>query len=182
MLYPRLSRRNGHFPPVPMQGDGSTTRCLRWPLPAITANPALPSALGAISTPWPSAMPGLPCRHSTALRRTPVPVRSSHRSGPAGHQHRLPVLADGGGPIDVPPGAEVSLGCGWHRHGQTAGQPPTQVGRIGCTPGADTPLRRGDDGLFRNATGEPLAPDPARAWCPGGAGRLQRQPRQPWSA
>ncbi|WP_313077568.1 flagellar basal body rod protein FlgF [Melaminivora sp.] len=73
----------------------------------------------------------------------------------------LAVLSDGGAPIDVPPGSEVVLGADGTLTARMAGQPPQPVARLKlATPGADDPLRRGDDGLFRTASGEPLPADP----------------------
>ena len=72
----------------------------------------------------------------------------------------LAVLSDGGAPIDIPQGAEVVLGGDGTVTARVAGQPPQAVGRLKlATPGADNPLKRGDDGLFRTTSGEPLAAD-----------------------
>ncbi|MEI8327361.1 MAG: flagellar basal body rod C-terminal domain-containing protein, partial [Betaproteobacteria bacterium] len=41
-------------------------------------------------------------------------------------------------------------------------QPANSLGKVKMvTPTAEDPLRRGDDGLFRSASGEPLASDPS---------------------
>ena len=152
------------FRSVPMQGDGSTTRVF-----------ALEATSGHVQTSGPAERTGRNLDAMAvgnawfavqALDGTEAYTRAGSfqvtEAGQLVTSSGLPVLADGGGPIDVPPGAEVSLGADGTVTAKTAGQPPTQVGRIKlATPGADTPLRRGDDGLFRNATGEPLAPDPA---------------------
>ena len=72
----------------------------------------------------------------------------------------LPVLSDGGAPIDIPPGAEVSLGSDGTVTARTSGQRPQAVGRIKlATPAAEDPLKRGDDGLFRATSGEPIPND-----------------------
>jgi flagellar basal-body rod protein FlgF len=72
----------------------------------------------------------------------------------------LPVLSDGGAPIDIPPGAEVSLGSDGTVTARTGGQRPQAVGRIKlATPAAEDPLKRGDDGLFRATSGEPIPND-----------------------
>lgn len=72
----------------------------------------------------------------------------------------LTVLSDGGGPIDVPQGAEVSLGSDGILTAKTAGQPPAALGRIKlATPTIEAPLQRGDDGLFRLASGDPMPND-----------------------
>lgn len=73
----------------------------------------------------------------------------------------LPVLSDGGAPIDVPPGAEIALGDDGTISARVGNQPPTNVGRLKlATPDPLDPLKRGDDGLFRPASGEPMPNDP----------------------
>ena len=72
----------------------------------------------------------------------------------------LPVLSDGGGAIDVPPGAEVALGSDGTLTATIAGQRPQAIGRIKlATPDPEDPLKRGDDGLFRATSGEPVQND-----------------------
>ena len=72
----------------------------------------------------------------------------------------LPVLSDGGAPIDVPQGAEITLGADGTIGAKVPGQPSTSLGRLKMvTPDADNPIRRGDDGLFRSASGDPLPSD-----------------------
>ena len=71
-----------------------------------------------------------------------------------------PVLSDGGAPIDIPPGAEVSLGSDGTVTARTGGQAPQAVGRLKlATPTPEDPLKRGDDGLFRATSGEPIPND-----------------------
>lgn len=80
----------------------------------------------------------------------------------------LPVLSDGGAPIDVPPGAEVSLGSDGTITAKVTGQPPSAIGRLKlATPTAEDPLVRSDDGLFRTRSGEPVAQDAAARLLPG---------------
>lgn len=72
----------------------------------------------------------------------------------------LPILSDGGAPIDVPPNAELTIGNDGTITAKTAGQPPNTLGRLKLvTPTAEDPLRRGADGLFRAASGNPLNTD-----------------------
>ncbi|BDT70440.1 flagellar basal-body rod protein FlgF [Comamonadaceae bacterium OS-1] len=81
----------------------------------------------------------------------------------------LPVLSDGGAPIDVPQGADITLGTDGTISAKVAGQASTSLGRLKMvTPDADNPIKRGDDGLFRGATGDPL-PQDATAKLLGGA-------------
>jgi flagellar basal-body rod protein FlgF len=72
----------------------------------------------------------------------------------------LTVLSDGGSPISVPTGAEVSIGFDGNLSAKVGNQPPTGVGRLKLiTPTADDPLKRGTDGLFRSTSGDPLTSD-----------------------
>ncbi len=72
----------------------------------------------------------------------------------------LPVLNDGGSPIDVPAGAEVTLGTDGIISAKVGNQASTSLGRLKMvTPTADDPLKRGDDGLFRATSGDPLPQD-----------------------
>lgn len=80
----------------------------------------------------------------------------------------LPVLSDGGAPIDVPQGAEVTLGSDGTITAKVAGQPPSAIGRVKlATPTAEDPMVRGDDGLFRARSGEPVPQDAAARLLPG---------------
>ncbi len=73
----------------------------------------------------------------------------------------LPVLSDGGAPIDVPPNAEVTLGSDGSITAKVGNLPPTNLGRLKlATPTAEDRLKRSDDGLFRTTSGDPLASDP----------------------
>ena len=73
----------------------------------------------------------------------------------------LPVLSDGGAPLEVPQGAEVSLAADGTVTAKLADQPPLIAGRVKlATPDAENPLKRGNDGLFRAANGDPLPNDP----------------------
>jgi flagellar basal-body rod protein FlgF len=72
----------------------------------------------------------------------------------------LPILSDAGGPIIVPPGAEVSIGVDGNLSAKLGNQAPALVGRLKLvTPSNDDPLKRGNDGLFRSTSGDPLPTD-----------------------
>lgn len=74
----------------------------------------------------------------------------------------LQALSDAGAPMTVPQGADVSLGADGTVTAKVGNQPPNIVGRLKMvTPNAETPIKRGGDGLFRAANGEPLPSDPA---------------------
>jgi flagellar basal-body rod protein FlgF len=60
----------------------------------------------------------------------------------------------------VPPGAEVSIGVDGNLSAKLGNQTPALVGRLKLvTPNADDPLKRGNDGLFRATSGDPLPAD-----------------------
>lgn len=72
----------------------------------------------------------------------------------------LPVLSDGG-PIQVPAGAELTVGDDGTVTAQVPGQPPTQVARVKLVNPPAAELRKGPDGLVRAAGGQPADADPA---------------------
>lgn len=73
----------------------------------------------------------------------------------------LPVLNEGGGTIEVPNGAQVSLGNDGVITAKITGQAPTQLGKLKMvTPTPEDKFVRGTDGLFRATGGEPLTSDP----------------------
>ena len=151
------------FRSVPMQGDGATTRVF-----------ALEATSGHVQTPGPVQRTGRNLDVMATgnawfavqgLDGTEAYTRAGSfqvtQAGQLVTSTGLPVLSDGGAPIDVPPGAGITLGADGTITAQTPGQPPAPVGRIKlATPGVDDPLQRGDDGLFRAASGNPLAQDP----------------------
>jgi flagellar basal-body rod protein FlgF len=65
----------------------------------------------------------------------------------------------GGGPISLPPNAEVSIASDGTVSARVPGGLPSPVGRLKLV-SAETPLLRGEDGLFRGPDGE-LDADPA---------------------
>lgn len=72
----------------------------------------------------------------------------------------LTVLSDGGSPITIPSGAEVSIGFDGNLSAKVGNQPPSVVGRLKLvTPTPEDPLNRGNDGLFRATSGDPLPND-----------------------
>ena len=72
----------------------------------------------------------------------------------------LPVLSSDGGPIAVPTGAQLSIGNDGSISAKVGSQPSNTIGRLKLvTPNGEDPLKRGDDGLFRSLSGEPIASD-----------------------
>lgn len=73
----------------------------------------------------------------------------------------LQVLSDGGAPIAVPAGAALTLGGDGTISAKVGNQAPSTLGRLKMvTPSAETAIQRGEDGLFRSSSGDPLPSDP----------------------
>ena len=151
------------FRSVPIQGDGSKTRVFALEATSGHVNTSGPvqrtgrnlDAM-AIGSAW-FAVQGLDGTEAYTRAGTFEVSAARQLLTPTG----LPVLSDGGAPIDVPPGAEVSLGSDGTVTAKAAGQPAQAIGRLKlATPTPEDPLRRGDDGLFRAASGEPIPSDP----------------------
>ncbi len=147
---------------VPVRGDGATTRVM-----ALEATPGF------------SDIPGSPQRTGRAmdamttgnswfgvqgLDGTEAYTRNGSfeiaSDGTLKTNNGLTVLSDGSAPITVPAGAEVTLGSDGTLSAKVGNQPPTGIGRLKlATPGDDDPLKRGQDGLFRTTSGDPLPND-----------------------
>ncbi|RFO95049.1 flagellar biosynthesis protein FlgF [Rhodoferax lacus] len=70
------------------------------------------------------------------------------------------VLDIGGSPITVPAGSDVTMGHDGSISAKAPGQPIQVVTKLKqVTPTAEDPLKRGEDGLFRSLSGEPLNND-----------------------
>jgi flagellar basal-body rod protein FlgF len=135
-----------NFRSVPMQGDGSTTRVF-----------ALEATSGHVETPGPVQRTGRPLDGMAlgnawfavqGLDGTEAYTRNGAFTVTAEGQlvthNGLTVLSDGGGPITA----------------RVPGQVPQAIGRIKlATPTAEDPLQRGNDALFRTASGEPMPGD-----------------------
>jgi flagellar basal-body rod protein FlgF len=147
---------------VPVRGDGSTTR--------VMALEATPGFLDIPGTPQHTgrAMDAMAVGNSwfgvQGLDGTEAYTRNGSFEvsvdGTLMTNTGLTVLSDGGAPITVPVGAEVTLGVDGILTAKVGKQPSTGVGRIKvATPTADDPLKRGDDGLFRTTSGDPMPND-----------------------
>ncbi|PWW44434.1 flagellar basal body rod protein FlgF [Melaminivora alkalimesophila] len=158
-----------NFRSVPLQGSGSTTRVFALEATSghvETAGPAQTTgrALDAMAegNAW-FAVQGLDGTETyTRAGRFEVSV-----TGQLVTPNGQAVLSDGGAPIDVPQGAEVVLGADGTVTARIAGQPPQPLARLKLATPTDDPLRRGDDGAFRTASGEPLPADPNARLRPG---------------
>ncbi len=151
------------FRAVPVRGDGAPTRVL-----------AVEATAGHLDTPGAAQRTGRSLDAMTtgnswfavqALDGTESYTRNgSFEVSPEGTlktSNGLTVLSDGGSPISVPTGSEVAIGFDGSLSAKVGNQPSTGVGRLKLiTPTADDPLKRGDDGLFRATSGDPLPSDP----------------------
>ncbi|WP_027015768.1 flagellar basal body rod protein FlgF [Comamonas composti] len=150
------------FRAVPLQGSGSGTRVF-----------ALEATSGYLDTPGPAQRTGR-ALDAMAMGRSWFAVQGLDgqeaytRDGifevsPEGqlvNSKGQAVLSDGGAPLDIPPESSVSLGADGTLTAKSGNQLPVAVGRIKLvTPTEDMPLVRGDDGLFRDATGDALPND-----------------------
>lgn len=71
-----------------------------------------------------------------------------------------PVLDSGGSTITIPAGADVTISNDGSVSAKVPGQPITVLSKLKqVTPTADDPLKRGDDGMFRTYSGDPLNND-----------------------
>ncbi len=150
------------FRAVPVRGDGATTRVmaveatagyLDRPGPAQRTDRALDAM--TVDNAW-FTVQGLDGTESYT-RNGSFEVASD---GTLMTSTGLAVLGDGGAPITVPPGSDVSIGYDGNLSAKVGNEQPNNVGKLKLiTPTADDPLKRGEDGLFRAASGEPLPAD-----------------------
>nr|WP_319564040.1 flagellar basal body rod protein FlgF [uncultured Rhodoferax sp.] len=147
---------------VPVRGDGSTTRVMALEAtPGFLDLPGSPQRTGR-------AMDAMTTGNSWFAVQGRDGTEAYTRNGsfevaPDGTlktNNGLTVFSDGSAPITVPTGAEVTLGSDGTLSAKVGNQPSTGIGRLKlATPTADDPLQRGDDGLFRPASGAPMAND-----------------------
>ena len=72
----------------------------------------------------------------------------------------LPMLDEGGAPINVPAGSDINFGADGVISVTQPGRPPATAGKLKMvTPTPEQPLQRSADGLFRSRDGEPLPAD-----------------------
>lgn len=150
------------FRSVPLEGQGSSTRVFGLDATSghlQTAGPAISTGkstdLMARGNAW-FAVQGLDgmeaYTRSGALEVT--------ADGQLVTANGLPVLTDGGAPVDLPANASVSFGADGTIVATLDGQDPINVGRLKMvTPEVQQSLTRGDDGLFRATNGEELPAD-----------------------
>jgi flagellar basal-body rod protein FlgF len=148
---------------VPLRGDGATTRVF-----------ALEATSGHLDTPGTVQRTGRPL-DAMALRNAWFAVQGLDgteaytrnggfevsQDGTLLTDNGLTALSDGGTPLVVPQGAEVSFGSDGTVSSKVPGQPSQPLGRLKlAVPTAEDPLKRSDDGLFRTTSGDPIDNDP----------------------
>jgi flagellar basal-body rod protein FlgF len=149
---------------VPVRGDGSTTRVM-----ALEATPGfsdLPGAPQRTGRSMDAMTTGNSWFGVQGLDGTEAYTRNGSfevdAEGTLKTNTGLTVLNDNGGPIAVPAGAVVTLGNDGTVTAKVGNQPPSGIGRLKlATPTGDDPLKRGDDGLFRTTSGDPMPNDAA---------------------
>ena len=147
------------FRAVPVLGSGASTRV--YALESTPGYDASPGVVAATGRNLDVAMRGKAWLAVSALDGTEAYTRGGSldvsAEGTLTTRGGLTVLGDGG-PITVPPNTEASVGADGTVSARGANGRSTPVGRLKLvTP--ETPLLRGEDGLFRGAEGE-LSADP----------------------
>jgi flagellar basal-body rod protein FlgF len=150
------------FRSVPVQGDGATTRVF-----ALEATMGHREAAGPVHVTGRAldvAARGQAWFTVLGLDGTEAYTRAGALQvdadgmlvGPQG----LPLLTEGGAPIQVPAGAQVAIADDGTVSARLDDGQTRNLGRIKLvTPSADAPIARGEDGLFRSPGGEPLPAD-----------------------
>ena len=147
---------------VPLRGDGATTRVF-----------ALEATAGYLDKPGPAMRTDRNLDAMTTgnswftvqgIDGNEAYTRNGHfevsSDGTLLTGNGLTVLSNGGAPITVPPGAQISIGRDGGISAKVGNQPANTIGRLKMvTPTTEDPLKRGEDGLFRTLSGDPLNND-----------------------
>lgn len=150
------------FRAVPLRGDGATTRVFA--MEATSGHDEKPGAIQRTGRTLDMAAQGNAWFAVQGLDGTEAYTRAgAFQVSPEGTLMTtggLMVLSDGGAPIDVPPGADISVGSDGTVSAQTPGTPSSTIGRIKLASAtAEDRLVRSEDGLFRTTSLNPLATD-----------------------
>lgn len=150
------------FRAVPLRGEGATTRVFT--VEATTGHDTRTGSVERTGRDLDLAAQGQAWFAVQGLDGTEAYTRGGalqvSSEGTLVNSSGLVVLSDGGAPIDVPQGAQIAIGTDGTVTAKTDGQPGATLGRIKlATEDAENRLQRGEDGLFRTATQEPLAAD-----------------------
>jgi len=150
------------FRAVPVLGSGASTRV--YSLETTTGYDASPGAITATGRNLDVAAKGNSWLTVQALDGTEAYTRGGaldvSADGTLTTRSGLPVMGDGG-PLQVPPNSAVSIGADGTVSAKGSDGKNSAIGKLKLvTP--ETPLKRGDDGLFRGADGDLSADDTAR--------------------
>jgi flagellar basal-body rod protein FlgF len=150
------------FRAVPVEGSGASTRV--YSLETTTGYDATPGAITSTGRNLDVAAKGNAWLTVQALDGTEAYTRGGaldvSSEGNLTTRGGLPVMGDGG-PLQVPPNSVVSIGTDGTVSAKGTDGKNTAIGKLKLvTP--ETPLIRGDDGLFRGADGDLSADDTAR--------------------
>ena len=148
------------FRAVPVQGSGASTRVY-----ALESTPGYDDSAGPITSTGRNldvAVKGNSWLSVQALDGSEAYTRGGaldiSSDGTLVTRSGLPVLGDGG-PIQVPPNTEVSIGSDGTVSAKDRTGRSTGLGKLKLvTP--ESKFERGSDGLFRSAEGDPLDADP----------------------
>ena len=148
------------FRAVPVRGDGASTRV--YALESTPGHSDAPGVVQATGRALDVAVAGKSWLAVQGLDGTEAYTRGGaldlDAEGQLVTRSGLPVLGDGG-PITVPPNAQVDIGADGTVSARVGSQTAQVLGRLKLgTP--EAALARGDDGLFRSPGGE-LEADPA---------------------
>lgn len=149
------------FRAVPVRGDGSTTRVFA--LEATAGHSDAPGPVTNTGRNLDVAVRGGSYLSVQGLDGTEAYTRAGalevNPDGTLVSAQGLPVLRDGG-PLTVPPGAQVDIGEDGTVTARVPGQPGQALGKLKLvTPDDENRLRRGEDGLFRPTQGDTLNAD-----------------------
>jgi flagellar basal-body rod protein FlgF len=147
------------FRAVPVQGSGASTRV--YTLETTTGYDASPGLVAGTGRNLDVAVKGNSWLTVQAQDGTQAYTRGGSfeiaNDGTLTTRSGLPVLSDGG-PIQVPKDVAVAIGSDGTISGTTSDGKTSTIGKLKLvTP--DAPLVRGEDGLFRSATGDDLPAD-----------------------
>ena len=150
------------FRSVPVEGSGASTRVFS--LETTTGYDASPGAITSTGRNLDVATKGNAWLTVQALDGTEAYTRGGSlevsNDGTLTTRSGLPVMGDGG-PLQVPPNSVVSIGADGTISAKGTDGKNTAIGKLKLvTP--ETPLKRGEDGLFRGADGDLSADDTAR--------------------
>lgn len=160
------------FRSVPLRGEGTTTRA--YALEATAGHLETPGTLSSTGRNLDVAAIGQAYFAIQALDGTEAYTRAgalqvSSQGQLVGHSG-LPMLDDGGAPINIPNNARVTIARDGNITVTVGNEPPQPLARLKMvTPNPEEGVRlaRGEDGLFRSADGAPLPADPTATLADG---------------